>query len=74
MAEIILPVVDGSRCTGCGTCVDRCPTHAVELREGHAVITRPADCTYCGDCETFCPEHAIALPYEIVLVVPAPDV
>ncbi|MBU0492315.1 MAG: 4Fe-4S binding protein [Chloroflexi bacterium] len=67
MADIVLPIIDGERCTGCGTCVDLCPAHAVELREGHAAITRPEDCDYCGDCEDICPEGAVALPYEIIL-------
>jgi len=67
MVDIILPIIDGERCTGCGTCMDLCPTQAVELRAGQAAIARPEDCTYCGDCEDICPEGAIGLPYEIVL-------
>jgi len=65
--DIVLPIIDGARCTGCGTCVNTCPTQAVALIDGQACIVRPADCAYCGDCEASCPEGAIGLPYEIVL-------
>jgi 2-oxoglutarate ferredoxin oxidoreductase subunit delta len=60
-------------CTGCGLCVERCPTQAVEMAarqlpaDGRPVIVRPDDCVYCGLCEEMCPAGAIALAYEIVL-------
>jgi ferredoxin len=58
-----------SVCTGCGLCVERCPTHAVEMTEPdlRPAIVRPDDCAYCGLCEEMCPVGAIALAYEIVL-------
>jgi NAD-dependent dihydropyrimidine dehydrogenase PreA subunit len=64
--EAILPTILQDLCTGCGDCVATCPTGALELREGQAILARPADCAYCGDCETLCPQGAIALPFEIV--------
>lgn len=70
MVDIILPIVDADRCTGCGVCVEACPMHAVELvgdSFAQVVIVRPEDCEYCGDCEEICPEGAIGLPYEVVL-------
>ncbi len=65
-----LPAIDLKRCTGCGWCVERCPTHAVELVAHKAVIVRPTDCTYCDICETYCPAGAIGRPF---IVVFAPD-
>jgi 4Fe-4S ferredoxin len=79
--ERVLPTIDMALCTGCGLCVDQCPTRAVEMGAravelGDArsmndilrpVIVRPGDCVYCGLCEEMCPEGAIALSYEIVL-------
>ncbi|MEW6141807.1 MAG: 4Fe-4S binding protein [Chloroflexota bacterium] len=63
-----IPEVDSEKCTGCGDCVEQCPTDAVEVIDGKAVIVRPGDCTYCTDCEAYCPAHAIRCPYEIVLL------
>jgi len=64
--EQVLPVIMLERCIGCGDCVAVCPTNALEMREGVAVLARVEDCIYCADCETLCPQGAIALPFEIV--------
>jgi len=47
--------------------VDECPTEAVELLGGKAVIVRPDDCCYCTNCESICPDEAIRCPFEIIL-------
>jgi NAD-dependent dihydropyrimidine dehydrogenase PreA subunit len=64
--ERVLPEINMDLCNGCGTCVDTCPSEAVDLIDGRPVIVHPEDCAYCGDCEDLCPEGAISLPYEIV--------
>jgi ferredoxin len=48
-----------SDCTGCGTCVDACFMHAIELRDGTATIGD--ECRGCGRCLDVCPQHAIHL-------------
>lgn len=65
--EIWLPYIDKELCTGCGDCIDTCPTGALELVSGVVVVTKPAVCSYCGECEIICPVEAIALPYQIIL-------
>lgn len=65
-AQQILPLIDPTRCTGCGVCAQLCPTNAVAVRANLAIIVRPQACTYCDLCETYCPEGAIGRPFTIV--------
>jgi nitrite reductase (NO-forming) len=64
-----LPRLNGERCTGCGLCVAICPTAALALRAGKAVLIAPERCLYCALCEDVCPTHAIDLPYFIYRVL-----
>ena len=64
--EQALPIIDWRRCTGCGFCERLCPTHAVEVHNGLAVIVRPAACNFCDVCESYCPEGAIGRPFTIM--------
>jgi len=61
-------VINVNLCTGCGLCIERCPTQAVEMIGGQPDIVRPEDCAYCGLCEEMCPVEAISLGYEIVFL------
>ncbi len=63
-----VPEINLDICTGCGDCVEFCPSGTVTLVNGKACIVRPEDCNYCSDCETFCPPKAIRCPFEIILV------
>ena len=51
--------VNGELCTGCGSCVDGCFLHAIDLRDGTAYIT--GDCAGCGRCLDACAQGALAL-------------
>ena len=51
--------IDREKCTGCGICVDVCPTNAIEVNE-HAVVNAEA-CTGCAACVSECPNEAIIL-------------
>ena len=62
------PEVNPEICTGCGDCVEFCPTGAVAVINGKATVVRPDACTYCTDCEALCPSGAIRCPYEIILI------
>ena len=50
--------VDEETCTGCGTCVDACPSEAIEMIDGKAVVD-PEKCVDCGVCVDECPVEAI---------------
>lgn len=50
--------VDTERCNGSMRCMRVCPTEAIRIREGKAVILEDR-CIDCGDCIRVCPERAI---------------
>ena len=60
-----LPQIDLRRCIGCGLCEQRCPTQAVAVRDGVAVIVWPDACSFCEVCEHFCPTGAIGRRFAI---------
>ena len=49
--------LDESRCTGCTTCLRHCPTEAIRIRDGRAVINE-GRCIDCGECIRVCPHKA----------------
>ncbi len=49
--------LDVGRCTGCTNCLRRCPTEAIRIRDGHAVIN-DARCIDCGECIRICDNQA----------------
>ena len=56
-----LSEIDSDLCTGCGTCVDRCPTDAISLNTENLAQRDAEACLGCGICARFCPEEAISL-------------
>jgi len=61
--------VNTDLCTGCGTCVERCPTQAVKV-EGAVSSVDLARCIGCGLCVPTCPENAMHLVKKAQEVVP----
>ncbi len=49
--------LDVSKCNGCTTCLRRCPTEAIRIRNNHAVINEER-CIDCGECIRVCPNKA----------------
>jgi NAD-dependent dihydropyrimidine dehydrogenase PreA subunit len=62
-----LPLLDETRCTGCGDCVPVCPTECLEMSHGIPWLPRPAACIPCAVCVLVCPVSAL----ELAAVVPA---
>lgn len=63
----VIPIIDAALCDGCGTCVEQCHTHALEIIDARAAIADPDKCDYCTDCEDVCPQEAISCPFQLVL-------
>ena len=72
--------IDVSRCTGCTMCLKRCPTEAIRIKDGHAVIN-PDRCIDCGVCIRYCPNNAkkatyskldAVMKYKYKVALPAP--
>ena len=55
--------LDISKCKGCTNCIKRCPTEAIRVRDGHAVI-KEDKCIDCGECIRLCPYKAKKATYD----------
>lgn len=64
----VLLHVDSARCTGCSICAEVCPTSAIRVVDGIAVIHADL-CHECQSCVDACPQGAIRLAEEKVPVV-----
>ena len=63
--KVEIPEINPEKCEGCGDCVDWCPTGAVALVDGKAVVVNAEACSYCTDCEAVCPNGARNCPFDI---------
>jgi len=73
--------LDVEKCKGCTTCLKRCPTEAIRIRDGRAVINS-VRCIDCGECIRVCPYKAkkathdslsILGNYKYAIALPAPS-
>ncbi len=54
------PIIDESKCTGCGTCVEVCPMEVFVMGDNKkAVVKFPEKCIGCRACEAQCEPGAI---------------
>jgi len=53
-------VVDATKCDGCATCQDSCPSDAIHVEEKVAVV-KEEDCIDCNACQDNCPKQAISM-------------
>ncbi len=64
MQEFIHSVsLDVEKCKGCTNCLKHCPTEAIRIRDGHAVINS-VHCIDCGECIRKCPYKAKKAIYD----------
>lgn len=53
--------VDPELCNGCGTCAERCPFAAIDVRRSERATVRAEDCWGCGVCRSGCLTSGIRL-------------
>ncbi len=56
-------ILDAEKCKGCVTCMKRCPTEAIRVRNGKASVLYER-CIGCGECVRLCPYHAKLASYD----------
>ena len=55
------PVVDQNKCTGCGNCVEICPSEVYGMEEDKSNPVHPEECIECWACVNECPAKSIQL-------------
>jgi nitroreductase/NAD-dependent dihydropyrimidine dehydrogenase PreA subunit len=53
------PEVILETCTGCGLCVEVCPSFVLDMMNGKATVVRGEWCIGCGHCGAICPVEAV---------------
>lgn len=63
------PVWQEDDCTGCGTCINSCPTMSIRMTDDGEVLTEPSTCIKCCACVKSCPTGALTFdtPYTAML-------
>lgn len=73
--------LDKEKCQGCTTCIKHCPTEAIRVRRGKAIIIKER-CIDCGECIRVCPHRAkkaVCDPFDMIknfkytVALPAPS-
>lgn len=55
------PTVDKEKCTGCGECVEVCPTEVFELEDEKSDPANADECLGCESCVEVCEAGAITV-------------
>jgi nitroreductase/NAD-dependent dihydropyrimidine dehydrogenase PreA subunit len=60
MDDLTKPRLDAGRCTGCGLCLDVCPSDVLALENGKITLAREG-CFGCDHCAAVCPTGAVTI-------------
>jgi adenylylsulfate reductase subunit B len=64
------PIINQNDCTGCGFCIDICPSDVFRdpTTSGNPPqVTYPDECWHCGACIFECPAEAIRLQIPLAM-------
>ena len=81
MSDLHSVLLNEDKCEGCTNCVKNCPTDAIRVHQGQAII-KDQKCIDCGECVRSCQHHAKEVTtdeldnievynYPIVIVAPS---
>jgi len=59
MVKRMIIAINTETCIGCGRCVESCPTNALEMIDGKAVLIDERACDGFGSCIAVCPSHSL---------------
>ena len=59
------PVIDMTKCNGCGICDRHCPLDVIYFDRQTKVpdVKYPEECWHCGSCRLDCPTKAISIVF-----------
>jgi Ni,Fe-hydrogenase III small subunit/formate hydrogenlyase subunit 6/NADH:ubiquinone oxidoreductase subunit I len=62
------PEIDSEKCTMCGECASRCPSHAIVMdKDAHDIGINLDECVFCALCEDICPVGAAKMTNQFEL-------
>ena len=64
------PIIDKTKCKGCGTCYMHCPGDLFVLHKKKKIaeVLYPDECWHCGVCRMDCPEGAIKIVFPLGMI------
>ena len=54
-------VIDETKCTNCGECVNMCPSEVYKREGDRVVVGNTEDCSNCQSCTSVCEPQAITI-------------
>ena len=59
LKNVVSLEINRDKCTGCKTCMEVCPHHVLDIRNGKVEMIHRDSCMECGACSKNCPFGAI---------------